>query len=324
MSDVWVLTDHKAGTAAQATALADILGLQYDVKRLVYNAFALIPNFILGGTLLHINQSASSDLSGSDGAPKLIISAGRRAASAAIALKRRFKDLKIVQIMRPFLDSASFDLIVLPQHDIFDAEYPNIIRVIGSLHNIQSRLLNAGVEFHLDYPTMHNFIGVLIGGVVKKYRFSEEDAMRLAKILNNVSSNHGIPLFITFSRRTPDIVKQVFHETFEWPHVMYDPLAKDAKKNPYSGILSQASFIISTCDSISMCSEATASGKPLYIFCPENKDALKKHRYFVQQLLDLGVARILENNTETLQQYSYEPFNEAEKVAKYIKEHVLV
>jgi len=319
MTDIWVLTDHRTGTATQAIALAEALGMQYEIKKLVYNAIALVPNFLLGATMMHINTALSSNLD--DTLPKIIISAGRRTASVAIALKKRDANIKVIQIMRPFLDASKFDLIVLPQHDTFNA-HGNIIRIIGSLHNAQTKLQSEYNLFMEEYPTTTNFIAVLVGGGTKKYTFSQDDAKRLTTTLSTISANHGIPLFISFSRRTPKNVQEIFQEVFAWPHIMYDPTTS-TKRNPYYGILAAATFIVSTCDSISMCSEATASGKPLYIFCPSNPNALPKHRYFIQQLIDLGLARLLHDDMETLTHYTYSPLNEAHKVAEYIKEHVL-
>ena len=316
--DVWVLTDHRRGTAIQAIALAESMGLPYTVKDLRYNIFGRVPNCILGGTLLHVKRSASSDLSGP--LPKIIISSGRRAASVAVALKKTHPSTKIIQIMKPFLNSRFFDLIILPQHDAFDHE-DKVVRIIGSLHNIEHRLDDGIRIISEDHPNLKNFISVVIGGSTKQYAFSAEDAEAFAKILSNVNINHGIPLFISFSRRTPQNVKNIISEFFTWPHIIYDPVTSN-QRNPYYGMLALGSFIISTCDSISMCSEATASGKPLYIFCPEGGN-MQKHRYFVQQLVDLGVARLLVPETHTLTHYSYSAFNEAQKVAKYIKEHVI-
>lgn len=320
MSDIWVLTDHRAGTATQAIALAESLDLQYEVKNIVYNSLASIPNFLLGGNLIHIKRNASSDISGD--LPKIIISAGRRTASIAVALKRKNPDIKIIQIMRPFLDPKYFDLIILPQHDTFNIEAKNVLRIIGSLHNVQSKLPQEASLFKKNYPTMDNFIALLIGGGTKKYIFTHEDGQQLANVVTTISRNHGLPLFISFSRRTPDYIKQIFYESFPWPHVIYDPTTSSTS-NPYYGMLASSTFIISTCDSISMCSEATATNKPLYIFCPSTPNALPKHKYFIQQLVDLGIARILEQDTQTLQHYTYSSFHEAQKVAKHIKEYVL-
>ena len=67
-----------------------------------------------------------------------------------------------------------------------------------------------------------------------------------------------------------------------------------------------------------MCSEAASTGKPIYVFCPQNFK-LKKHRFFIQQLADLGIVKILEQNTTFLVKYSYEPLHEIDKVVEIVK-----
>jgi mitochondrial fission protein ELM1 len=131
-----------------------------------------------------------------------------------------------------------------------------------------------------------------------------------------------MPLFISFSRRTTKDMKRALCQEFQWPHIIYDP-EKHLDHNPYPGMMGVCSFIISTCDSVSMCSEAAASGKPLYIVCPTKQNTAQKHMYFVQQLVDLGIARILSDDIDILSHYEYSPLREAEKIARYVKENVL-
>jgi mitochondrial fission protein ELM1 len=318
-ADIWVLADHRAGTAIQAKSLAEVLGMSFEVKNLKYNSLAILPNFLLRATSIHVNTKLSSPLY-DEPLPKIIISAGRRTAPVALALKAIDPSIKVVQIMRPDLDPRKFDLIILPQHDTFGSS-PNILRVIGALHNVEGKIKAAKEEFAQNHPTIGNFIAVLVGGNGKKYKFSEQDAAELIQATKKVSTNHGLQVFISFSRRTPEAVKALMRQAFPWPHVIYDP-AVNTDPNPYFGLLASASFIITTCDSISMCSEATASGKPLYIYCPDKAD-LPKHKYFLQQLFDLQIARKLTKDIEVLESYTYEPFNETSKAADFIRANIM-
>ena len=128
----------------------------------------------------------------------------------------------------------------------------------------------------------------------------------------------GIPAFITFSRRTPDLLKTLFAAKFLAPNIIYDPIISD-KENPFLSILKHAKFLIITSDSVSMCSEAASTGHPLYIYTPEKFDS-KKHKYFTQQLIDLGVARALTPHSPPLEEYTYTPLNEVLRVAKAARE----
>jgi mitochondrial fission protein ELM1 len=319
-SDIWVLTDSRTGTAVQAIALAEKLEMSFEIKRLEYNIYAFLPSFLLGATDLHIKKSISHALRNATHSPKIIISAGRRAAMVALSLKVRYPGSKVIQIMRPFLPAHKFDLIVIPQHDQYESTN-NTIRVIGALHNIKNKINHARGSIKSHYPQLQNFISLMVGGDTKKHKFLLEHAELLAKQVTTISDNHGLNVFISFSRRTSKEVKDIFISAFPWPHVIYDPTSSQ-EVNPYYGMLADGDFIITTSDSVSMCSEATASGKPLYIFCPEMKETTK-HRYFVQQLLDLEIARLLTDQTEALENYKYSSFDEAQKVADFIRNNIL-
>lgn len=311
-ANIWVLTDCRTGNSIQAIALAENLGMDFEVKPLEYNIFAKLPNFLLANSAIYITDKTKGTLK-TDNPPKLIISSGRRTAGIAAYLKKCYKDVKLVQIMKPDINTSIFDLIALPQHDVFKEAKSNIIRTIGSIHNIPSRLAKYDAP-----PPMNNFIGVLIGGNTNSYNFTEKDAKELSSILERMIAYSKSPALITFSRRTPELLKKLFVEKFPPPNIIYDPTISD-KENPFLGILKYAKFLILTCDSVSMCSEAVSTGHPVYIYTPEGFDS-KKHKYFTQQLIDLGIARAITTNSHMLEEYQYTPLNEVVKVAKAVQE----
>ena len=309
---IWVLTDDRTGNAVQAISLAQKLDMDFEIKYLEYNIFSRLPNFLLCRSDIYITDKTKQSLQ-TDHPPDLIIAAGRRAAGIAVYLKNYYGNIKLIQIMKPDIDTSLFDLIVLPQHDVFEDSNNNIIRTIGSIHNIPAR-----IEKLQNPAPMNSFIGVLIGGNTKEYQFNEHDAIELATILENATESRGIPAFITFSRRTPDILKKLFVHKFTSPHVIYDPTIKK-EDNPYLSILKYAQFLILTCDSVSMCSEAASTGHPLYIYMPERFTS-RKHKYFTQQLVDLGIAQTITKKSPPLQKYSYTPLLEVNKIAKAVKD----
>jgi mitochondrial fission protein ELM1 len=159
----------------------------------------------------------------------------------------------------------------------------------------------------------------MVGGNTKNYEFSNNDAILLSSLLSKISSNHSLPVFISFSRRTSWQVKQIIRANFTSPNIIYDP--EEEKFNPYFCMLGCADYIISTADSISMCSEAASSGKPLYIFLPDDFKS-KKHRAFIQQLINLGIARKLDSSISLLEDYPYKPLYEVEKISEIIKSNI--
>jgi len=317
---LWVLVDNRVGNANQAIDLAKKLKEKFEIKYIEYNCLAKLPNYLLNLFPIYIKGHVLLKLK-NEKIPDLIISSGRKTALLALYLKRLSgNSSKIIQIMHPNLKPEEFEMIILPQHDSFNYALPNIIRIIGALTNIQERLLNTNQEFIKSYPDINQFIAVIIGGSTKSYKLTMDSTKLLAKTLNKVSTNHSLPIFITFSRRTPKNVKKYFINNFLWPHIIYDPASGGV--NPYPAILANAEYIIFTADSISMCSEAVGSGNPVYIFCPTNF-TLKKHIFFIQQLIDLGMVKKLKTTTNYLEKYKYKPLSEITKVIKVIKEKIL-
>ncbi len=320
-TEVWVLVDHRAGNANQAIELAEILDKNFIIKNIKYNFFSRLPNYFLKFFPLHVKWSILSQLRKSKKS-KIIITAGRRTAALAVYLKKNNINniTKIVQIMRPDINPNEFDLIILPQHDSFNHTLPNIVRIIGALTNTQNKILNNQVEFDKHYKLPNKYIAVIIGGSTKNYKLTLDEAKIFANTLSNIAKNHSLQLFITFSRRTNDNIKAYFKEKFGNTDIIYDPAS--GKFNPYPVILDKAEYIISTADSITMCSEAASTGKPLYIYCSPNFK-LRKHNFFIQQLVDLGVARRFNIHENSLEHYNYTPLTEMNKVADIIKTRIL-
>jgi uncharacterized protein len=317
---VLVLVDNRVGNSNQAIVLAEEVGEPFSIKHIEYNHFARLPSSLLSLFPVHVKRSVLKALK-KERIPDIIISAGRRSAALAVHLKKLSGGRsKIIQIMRPNIDPKEFDLIILPQHDTYNYTLPNIVRIIGALTNVQSRLPKVKSEFENKYPDIKNFVAVIIGGSTKNYKLTMSNAKELGESLTKIAESHSLALFFTFSRRTPQKIKDYFQNNFSWPNICYDP--ESGESNPYPAIIGKAEFIVSTTDSISMCSEAASTGKPVYVYCPDNF-TLKKHNFFIQQLVDLGIVRRLDNSINYLETYNYKPLSEISKVAEIIRKNML-
>jgi mitochondrial fission protein ELM1 len=325
---IWVLGDDRIGNTNQAIALACELNKDFDLIKLEYNCFGKLPNFILQWYPIHIPRKLLHSLvekilsSNNLSIPQIIITAGRRAAPLAIYLKKKLEDkVKLIQIMRPCIAYDKFDIVILPSHDVVRQEATNVVKITGALTNIAAKLTEGKIELKKHYPTLGKFIAVIIGGNSKNYNFSAKDGMLFASLLNETYKSTGLPFFISFSRRTPEPVKRVIKSNLPTSRIIYDPsLLHKLRFNPYIGMLGNAEYVISTADSISMCSDAAACGKPLYIFCPKSFNS-PKHKAFINRLLEQKIARIFDESNAFLEKYKYNytPLNEAQKVAQTIK-----
>jgi mitochondrial fission protein ELM1 len=91
-------------------------------------------------------------------------------------------------------------------------------------------------------------------------------------------------LLITPSRRTPEAVKAVLRDGFGGDPGVY--LWDEASDNPYRGILALSDRILVTGDSVSMVSEAVASGHPVAVFPLK---AGRRHLRFIDNLAERGI-----------------------------------
>jgi mitochondrial fission protein ELM1 len=82
-------------------------------------------------------------------------------------------------------------------------------------------------------------------------------------------------------------------------------------------LLALADAIVVTSDSVSMVSEACATGKPVHVFSIGGD--YKKLRAFHSRLQAEGATRPFSGS---LEQWSYEPLRETEKIAKIVLEHL--
>ncbi len=262
---VWVLAGHKAGDNAQLMALANALGWPFEVKRLVYRKTELATNLILRVTLAGIVPARSSQLR--PPWPDLVLSAGRRNEPVARWIKSQSGDgTKLVHVGRPWAPPERFDLVVTtPQYEVPARE--NVLTVGMPLHAITSAALQgpaADWEPRLR-QLAHPRIAVLVGGSSPPYRLGPEEGARLGVMVNERAIRAGGSLMVTTSARTPPMAAAALEGELHaprWIHHWQDGVAE----NPYRGFLALADEIVVTGDSISMLAEATATGKPVFIF----------------------------------------------------------
>jgi mitochondrial fission protein ELM1 len=129
---------------------------------------------------------------------------------------------------------------------------------------------------------------VIVGGATKKMPFTKQMAEQLAwQVLNlNPAS-----VLVTTSRRTPAEVVETLKQIFPKEKTYFYQYG-DAGENPYFGLLAFANRLVVTGDSMSMCSEACATGVPVYIFAPKGSMG-KKHTLFHSALYASGYATAL-------------------------------
>jgi hypothetical protein len=226
-----------------------------------------------------------------------VISCGRKSASIALAIRnaagasqesgRRIRPI-LVHVQRPQGGAWAFDLVVAPHHD--GLQGANVISMQGATHRVtKARLAAAAQEFRplvgeLPKPR----IAVLVGGGNRNFELSPAWAADFGLKLGALAKTNGCGLMVTTSRRTggPQTVALVEALTGAAAAIW---TGEGGGANPYFGFLGLADAVIVTCDSVSMLSEALATGKPVYI--AKLPGDSKRFSNFFENLVESGAAR---------------------------------
>jgi uncharacterized protein len=262
---VWTLLGQKAGDNNQVLALAESLGWGWTEKRMQYIPLELLPNRLLGVTLLGLKKGQSDDLG--PPWPDLVISAGRRNEPVARWIRKQTGGhCRLVHIGRPWAHPKHFDLIVTtPQYNLPNS--PNILHNELPLHRIDREKLESAAqqwqpEFaHLPRP----WIAVLVGGNSSCAQFTTAGLRYLARAANALAASANGALLLTTSARSPGGTLAVMENEIDVPAFYFD-YRNESSANPYYGFLALADSFIVTAESISMLTECCATGKPVHLY----------------------------------------------------------
>lgn len=265
---VWMLADDRPGNVNQALGLAEALGEPFVVKTVGYSQLARLPNWLLPANLSGLTSATRETLI--PPWPDLVIGAGRRTARIGRWLKQQHPSVCLVQLMWPG-SSDGFDLIAVPEHDRIPDD-PVLMRTLGPPHRLTPERLSrsaAEIEQHLaSLPEPH--IACLVGGTSKHVVFTPEDARSLIAGAERIAGERGGSLLVTTSRRTGTACAEALNDALgasACPHWLYR--WQPEGDNPYLGMLGSADAVVVSADSASMCVEACAAGRPVFLHAPE-------------------------------------------------------
>ena len=192
--------------------------------------------------------------------PQLVIGCGRNAAMPTLAIRRAGGGHTVaVQIQDPGV--GEFDLSVVPEHD--GLRGPRVIVTRGAVHRVTpSRLAAETHRFPALAAMSRPILSVLIGGTNKAYRLTLRRVREIADAVGEILRNQGGSALLTPSRRTGAAGIALLRNRLNGlPAVIWD----GAGENPYFAFLALADAFLVTADSVSMISEAAATGKPVHI-----------------------------------------------------------
>lgn len=318
---LWVLLDDRMGSVGQAKGIIQALPEDVEIieKQVTYTKWAKLPNIIRGRSLIGVDTSKSSSLD--TPYPDIVLSTSRRTTPIARMIKKKSKNkTKIVQLMHPGnAGIKELDMIIVPEHDAKKCKGNNFFLITGCPHRVTSKRLKEATDqwakVFADLPKP--LTSIIIGGAIKGKPFSIENAAELGKQIKRIHNTLGGSLLITTSRRTGEQAQQVIMDEIK-DIPMHTFLWGEKKENPYMGYLACGDKIVITGDSVSMCSEACGTGKPVLIFEGANW-LTPKHLRFTKSLFDGNFATHI-SHPNALDFMPSQTLNTANEIAKKILE----
>lgn len=211
-----------------------------------------------------------------------VVSCGSSLAGVNIFMSKE-NNARNVVIMKPniFMGLKKFTLALIPEHDrpakrknvVSTVLAPNLVnedkvRKDGEILARRVRVAEAGA------------VGVFVGGDNPEYALTESLTASLALGLIDFCGKSGADILMTTSRRTPAASEKILKDEAK-ASGKFKLLVVANEKNPpetVGGILSMSKILLVSAESISMVSEAVASGKPVIAFrLAKKKVGITKH-----------------------------------------------
>lgn len=305
----WVVSDGKAGMEVQCRGLAEALGFDPIVKRIVMRRpWRWLPPLLIDHPLTRADPAADSL---DPPWPDILIASGRQTVAPSIAMRRQSGGRTFtVQVQNPAVDPAHFDVVVAPRHDRLSGA--NVVVTTGGLNLVtEARLAAAEAQFGADYDHLPRpRVAVLIGGTSKVHRLTTAATQRLGAQLAALARSEGAGLMVTASRRTGEANITILRQALAG---LSADIWDGTGENPYYAFLSLAECIVVTSDSVNMVSEAATTGKPVFIVDLDGGSA--KFRRFHATMREKGITRPFAG---ALDHWTYPPLRDTPDAADEI------
>lgn len=305
----WAMTTGEIGMVSQAVGLAHATGLDVVEKTVSLKApWRWLPGHRCPVPLKGLGPGDRL----APPWPDLLITCGRRSTALSIAIRQQSGGRTYtVHIQNPLVPTRYFDLVVAPRHD--GIEGANVLATRGAVSRVSRAKLEAAAREkaslfeHLPRP----HVAVLIGGSNGCYRLTPEVMADVADKLAAMARTTGASLVVTPSRRTGAENEAILRAGLaDVPAWIWDGRGD----NPYFAMLGDADAVVVTCDSVSMVSEATVTGRPVYVIQLEGGN--RRFERFHELMRRDGVTRPF---TGALERWSYTPLDDTAEVAAVIR-----
>ena len=304
-----LLTEGMHGMISQVEGLAKALDIEFIHQKVELNSFwKLIPPNLTPVSKLVFKKIDISDFD-------IIISCGRKSVIPSIYLKKSSKK-KIfnIHIQDPKVSLGNFDLVIAPEHDNLIGK--NVITSKGAIHYLTLDEIKNNHNYLADkLKKNHEYILLVLGGPNKYYDYEDQNLINIFGIIKKILNNNNLQAIVIPSMRTPKKTINLANEHLGLENLIINNVDKKA----YLSGLSLAKYIVVTCDSTSMISEAALTGKPIYIADIPAKRKDERFKKFRDLFSELNITK---NLNEKLEIWSYKSLNETTRIAEKIKKYI--
>ena len=306
-----LLTEGMHGMISQVEGMAKALKTEYSHKivrlafpwKLVPPKFTPVSELVLKDRI-YLTKNEEIDL---------IISCGRKSVIPSIMFKKKNPKIFTIHIQDPKVGLNNFNAVVAPEHDNLSGN--NVYNSKGAIHYITELEINNAKSYLTEKIKSQKIVSLILGGPNKYYNFSEEQLIKIFDKIKSDFISKGYEAIVVPSMRTPkksiDLAKK---EMKECGYVV-----NSVDKQAYLSAYALANYIVVTCDSTSMISEAATSGKPIFVAHMKAKKNDYRFKKFFKLFNEMGIIRDLGDKVET---WTYNKHNEAERIASKIKNKI--
>ena len=304
-----LLTEGMHGMISQVEGLAKALDIEFTHHKVELNSFwELIPPKFTPISKLVFKTFDTTDFD-------IIISCGRKSVIPSIYLKKNSKKkIYNIHIQDPKVSLSNFDFVIAPEHDGLTGK--NVILSKGALHYLTSEEIKNN-HYYLNEKLNKNqdYLLLVLGGPNKYYDYSNQNLISIFDKIKKILEENKLQAIVIPSMRTPKRIIDIANNYFGNENLVVNNIDKKA----YLSGLSLAKYIVVTCDSTSMISEAALTGKPIYIAEIPTKKNDYRFRKFRELFSKLNITK---NLNEKLEIWNYESINETNRIAEEIKKQI--
>jgi uncharacterized protein len=300
-----LLTEGMHGMISQVEGLAKALDLDFIHEKIELNNFwKMIPPKLTPVKSFVFNNQIEKNFD-------VVISCGRKSVIPSVYLKNKYKNKIInIHIQDPKVSLNNFDFIVAPEHD--NLKGSNVLNSKGAIHYLRENELSENKNYLKSQITKEKIVSLIVGGPNKYYDYNNKVIDEIFLKIKDNFINKGFQLIFVPSMRTPQTVIDKAQAYFDEDQI----IITDVDKKAYLSSLKLANYIVVTCDSTSMISEAAMTGKPIYV---AQMPAIKKNNRFEKFFKLFKFLNIIKDLENSLDEWKYNKLNETDRISSYIK-----